>query len=221
MDIRRSPDPQALAIDAAVYIAGRISDSIAESGSCHLALAGGRTPEATYKCLRDMTIDWQRLHIWFGDERCLPSGDEERNDTMARTALLDHVPIPKEQIHTIAAELGATAAASAYCEDLRLAPPLDLILLGLGEDGHTASIFPGHGPFPAGVEAVAIFDAPKPPPERVSLSPAYIRQASERIVLASGSSKQDALKQIQAGKPLPAAKIGEAIWLVDEAAISG
>lgn len=220
MDIRRSPDSQVLAANAAAYIAERINDSVAASGFCRLALAGGKTPEATYVRLREMKINWQQVEVWFGDERCLPVGDPERNDTMARQALLDHVPIPKDQIHPIPAELGALEAAGIYSKLLNHKPPLDLILLGLGEDGHTASIFPGQEIIEASSAAVAIFDAPKPPPERVSLSLTYIRDAGERIILAAGSGKQDALRRIQTGERLPAAIVGKAIWFVDEAAIS-
>lgn len=220
MDIRLSPDPQALARAVADFIAARIAAVMAERGCCHVALAGGSTPKAAYYMLRDMNIDWSRLHIWFGDERCLPLGHSERNDTMARLALLDYVPLPTEQLHPIPAELGPEVAAGLYSEQLGKIERLDIVLLGLGEDGHTASLFPGNAALELESAAVPVFKAPKPPPQRVSLSLNTIRQAGERFVLAAGSGKCEPLARILAGEPLPAAMIGEAIWFVDEAATS-
>ena len=220
MDIRRSPDPQALAHAVASFIAAHIAAVMTERGSCHLALAGGGTPQATYLLLRDMTVDWSRLHIWFGDERCLPVGHADRNDTMVKLALLDHVPLPAGQFHPIPAELGPEAAAHSYSEQLGTIERLDIVLLGFGEDGHTASLFPGNAALELDAAAVPVFKAPKPPPHRISLSLNTIRQAGERIVLAAGSAKRGSLARILAGEPLPAAMIGEAIWFVDEATTS-
>jgi 6-phosphogluconolactonase len=220
MDIRRSPDPQALAYAAANFIAARIAVVIAERGSCHLALAGGGTPQAAYLLMREMNIDWSRLHIWFGDERCLPVGHAERNDTMARLALLGHTPLPAVQLHPIPTELGPEAAADIYSDQLGTIEQLDIVLLGLGEDGHTASLFPGNAALELDTAAVPVFGAPKPPSQRVSLSLNAIRQAGERIVLVAGSGKRGSLARILAGVPLPAAMIGEALWFVDEATIS-
>jgi 6-phosphogluconolactonase len=217
MDIRRSPDPQALAHAVASFIAAHIAAVMAERGSCHLALAGGGTPQAAYLLMRDMAVDWSRLHIWFSDERCLPVGHAERNDTMARQALLQHVPLPAMQLHPIPAELGPEAAAHVYSDQLGTIKRLDIVLLGLGEDGHTASLFPGNAALELDAAAVPVFKAPKPPPQRVSLSLNTIRQAGERIVLAAGSDKRGPLARILAGEPLPAAMIGEAIWFVDKA----
>jgi len=218
MDIRRSPDPQQLAHDLCVYLAGRIAAVIALRGHCHLALAGGATPKAAYALLRHMQIDWSGLHIWFSDERCLPAGDAERNDSMAGAALLAHVPIPAGQIHSIAAGQGAVIAARAYSDLLQGIGRLDIVLLGLGEDGHTASLFPGNAALSLNAPAVPVFNAPKPPPERVSLSLHTIRQAGERLVLAAGPGKLEPLARILAGEALPAALIGDAVWFIDAAA---
>lgn len=220
MDIRRSPDSQALANAVASFIVARIAAVIAERGSCHLALAGGGTPQAAYLLMRDMTVDWSRLHIWFGDERCLPVGHAERNDTMARLALLQHVSLADAQLHPIPAELGPEAAAHVYSKQLGAIERLDIVLLGLGEDGHTASLFPGNVALELDAAAVPVFNAPKLPPQRVSLSLNAIRQAGERIVLAAGSGKRGSFARILAGELLPAAMIGEAIWFIDEAMTS-
>jgi len=221
MDIRRSPDPKTVAAELAAYLLKRVAQVIEDRGVCNLALAGGNTPKAAYELMRSMPFDWQHLHIWYGDERCLPVGDAQRNDSMVRKALLDGLPISQAQLHSIAAELGPQKAASQYSEALSRIERLDIVLLGLGEDGHTASLFPSNAALTLSDNAVAVYHAPKPPPERVSLSMNCIRQAGERIILAAGEGKHEALSRITAGEMLPAAIIGEAIWFVDEAAIAG
>jgi len=220
MDIRKAPDPHALARQAAEYIAERVAAVLSQREHCHLALAGGNTPRALYALLRGMDLAWSRLHFWFGDERCLPAGDAQRNDTMAKEVLLAGLPVPQAQLHSIAAELGPEAAAQQYTEELSHIERLDIVLLGLGEDGHTASLFPNNSALAMQNRAVAVHHAPKPPAQRVSLSLNCIREAGERVVIAAGKDKREALARILAGERLPAAMIGEAIWFVDEAAIA-
>ncbi len=218
MNMRRFPDPQALACAAAGFIAGRIAAVMAERNRCHLALAGGGTPRAAYLLLRDMAVDWSRLHIWFGDERCLPVGHAGRNDAMANRTLLQRAQLPAAQLHSIPAELGPIAAARLYSGQLSAIERLDIVLLGIGEDGHAASLFPGNAAMEIDAPAVPVCDAPKPPSQRVSLSLKTIRQAGERIVLVAGGGKSEPVARILAGESLPAAMIGEAIWFVDKAA---
>ena len=170
-------------------------------------LAGGRTPEAAYRLLVGADTDWSRWEIYFGDERCLPVDDAERNSRMAARALLDAVKIPTANVHTIPAEQGAEAAAKAYQPVVRAALPFDLVLLGIGEDGHTASLFPGQQ-HPAGQLVHAVHNAPKPPPDRVSLSAGALSEAREVLILATGAAKRTAIKAWQAGEPLPIAAIG-------------
>jgi len=208
-------DAGALARHAASRVAGLCRDAVAARGACHLVLAGGRTPERCYTLLAAMDLPWPALHIWFGDERCLPPGDPGRNDAMADRALLAHVPIPAGQVHRIPAELGPEAAAAAYAAELAAAPAMDVVLLGLGEDGHTASLFPGNPALDDARPAVPVHDAPKPPPERVSMSLAALNAARRRLVLVSGGGKADALARIRGGEPLPAARLAAAEWLVD------
>ena len=172
-------------------------------------LAGGNTPRGVYEMLRTADADWSRWHIYFGDERCLPGDDLERNSRMAADTWLDHVAIPSDQVHAIPAERGAREAAPIYSDTLRDVGDFDLVLLGLGEDGHTASLFPGHdwGVAMDSPDALAVFDAPKPPPQRVSLSAARLSRTREVLFLVTGESKRDAVTQWRSGANIPARAI--------------
>lgn len=185
----------------------------------HIALAGGTTPKRCYELLAHENLPWDKLHIYFGDERCLAVGDAERNDTMAKNAWLDKVSIPDNQIHSMPAELGSNEGATQYTILLNQAPQLDLVLLGLGEDGHTASLFPNNPALQDERHAVPVFDAPKPPPERISMGLAYINSAREKWFLVSGSDKRDAMAEILNQDQLPAAMITAAHWFVEEASL--
>ena len=184
-------------------------DAIRSRGEFHLVLAGGDTPRAVYALLRGTDTDWSAWHVYFGDERCLPTDDPGRNSRMADETWLAHVSVPESQRHPIPAELGATRAALAYQELLRPVGTFDLVLLGLGDDGHTASLFPGRdwGTAANSPDALAVFDAPKPPPERVSLSAARLSRARQAIFLVAGESKRDAVAAWRAGRPIPASAI--------------
>jgi 6-phosphogluconolactonase len=203
------PDAAALqgAIVAAVLRAAQ--DALARRGEFHLVLAGGSTPQRVYRELREAASDWTRWHIYFGDERCLPPEHADRNSRMAAEAWLDHVAIPPAQVHVIPAEAGARQAAAAYATSLANVGEFDLVLLGLGEDGHTASLFPGHdlGEAADAPAALAVFDAPKPPPQRVSLSARRLGAARQVIFLAAGASKADALAAWKKGEAIPAAAV--------------
>ncbi len=181
------------------------SEAIAERGAFSIVLAGGNTPQAIYRELSDVATDWRAWFVYFGDERCLPIGDAERNDTMARRCWLDQVPISQQQIFSIPAERGAEAGAAAYATTLAHVSAFDVVLLGLGEDGHTASLFPG---LPQGSsDAFAVHGAPKPPSERISLSAARLSNAREVWFVASGEGKRAALHQLQRGAAIPATAI--------------
>ncbi len=212
-------DAALLAVAVAQGIAAIAEQAIAARGVCRIALAGGETPRRCYEHLRKLPIAWAQVHIYFGDERCLPIGDAQRNDTMAQHALLQHVAIPAANVHFIPAELGAQVAASRYALQLHQALPLDLVLLGMGEDGHTASLFPGNQALQSRDSVVAVFDAPKPPPERVSLSMATLNVARRKIFLVAGVGKRAALQRIAQGEPLPAGQVIEAEWYVDQDAL--
>lgn len=191
----------------------RILDAAAHAierrGRFLIVLAGGSTPRAIYRMLRGADADWSRWQVYFGDERCLSVDDAERNSAMAADAWLNHVPIPRDEVHAIPAELGASAAALTYAETLRGVGDFDLVLLGLGEDGHTASLFPGRdwGVAASAPDALAVSDAPKPPPQRVSLSAARLSRTRELLFLVEGESKRDAMKQWRVGADIPARAI--------------
>lgn len=190
-------------------IARAAEQSIADSGTFRLVLAGGNTPRALYEQLCALKTNWAAWHIYFGDERCLPATDPERNSTMARDAWLDHVPVPHNQVNEIPSEMGAKAAASAYSATLQQVGEFDLVLLGLGEDGHTASLFPGNdwGQEAGSPAVLPIFDAPKAPAERVSLSAWRLSQARQVMFLVTGESKHEAVMNWRAGANIPARAI--------------
>lgn len=203
-------------------VAQRIAESaaraIAARGVFRVALAGGETPRRCYEKLRNLDIDWAHVHIYFGDERCLPSGDVQRNDSMAEQALLKHVAIPPDNVHPIPAGHGVRSAAVEYTAVLEQALPLDLVLLGMGEDGHTASLFPGNPATEQDEIVVPVFGAPKPPSERVSLGMRTLNAAREKLFLVAGAGKSEALGRIVQGAPLPAARVAGAEWHLDRAA---
>jgi len=208
---------------AAELTAEACAEAIAARGAFHLVLAGGNTPRYCYEVLREMPLDWSRVHIWFGDERCVPAGHEDRNDRMADDALLSHVPIPASHVHRMAAELGPDEGARLYAEELALVPAMDMlrfdmIHLGMGEDGHTASLFPGHATLSDARLALPVLDSPKPPPERVSMGLSVFNAARRKLILAAGAGKREALARIEAGEALPVAMINDALWLLDRAA---
>lgn len=213
------PDAASLMSQAAEAVIRLAREAIAQRGTFHVVLAGGGTPRTLYEKLRTVETDWAAWHVYYGDERCLPPGDPERNSFMADETWLDHVAIPRAQIHPIPAERGATGAARDYAALLREVDMFDLVLLGLGEDGHTASLFPGHdwGAGPEAPAVLAVRDAPKPPPGRVSLSAARLSRARHVMFLVTGAAKRRAIADWRDGKPIPARAItppdGVDIWV--------
>ena len=180
--------------------------SIKARGQFHLVLAGGSTPKNVYTLLKNINTDWSKWHVYFGDERCLDSNHQDRNSTMASEAWLSHINIPTQNIHAIPAELGPIEGAHLYNETLSKVGDFDLVLLGLGEDAHTASLFPGDS-WDNNLDALAVFDAPKPPPLRISMSPARLSRSKSVLFLVSGKEKQTAINQWKAGDLIPASTI--------------
>jgi len=202
-------DTAVLAAQASSRILAAAGRALAARRQFHIVLAGGNTPAVTYGLLRDAGTDWRRWHVWFGDERCAPPDDPERNSRMADTAWLDHVAIPHSQRHSIPAELGAAEGASRYSATLQPMGEFDLVLLGLGGDGHTASLFPGNawGEARGSPAALAVFNSPKPPPQRVTLCADRLGRAREVVFLVAGEDKRAAVARWREGEAIPARAI--------------
>lgn len=200
------PDAAAVATETVRRVLAAAQQAIAARGVFRLVLAGGGTPEQAYRQLAASDGDWSRWHIYLGDERCLPPDDAGRNSVMAERAWLAGSNVPTENVHWIPAELGAGAAADAYQTLIEPALPFDLVLLGMGEDGHTASLFPEHRHDAARL-VVPVDHAPKPPPERVSLNFPALKQTREMLLLITGAGKSEAVHRWRDGETLPVAML--------------
>lgn len=204
-------DQGLLAAAAAARLLTRIADAQAARGAASVVLTGGGVGTAVLAAVaasgaRD-AVDWSRVDVWWGDERFRPAGDPERNETGARAALLDHVPVDPARVHVMAGPDGADgddpdAAAERYAAELRAAagpgggpvPEFDVLMLGVGPDAHVASLFPGLPGLRDERPVVAVRDSPKPPPTRISLTFPSLRAAREVWVLAAGASKAEAVR---------------------------
>jgi 6-phosphogluconolactonase len=228
-------DRDALAEAAARDFAGRAREAIETTGRFTVALAGGSTPRATYEVLaRDHSgeIDWSRVHVFFGDERTAPPDHEDSNYRMAHDALLSRVPVGS--VHRMRGELSPEEAASLYEEELREffgvsggPPDLDLIMLGIGEDGHTASLFPETSALDVSDRWVVANPVLKLDTTRLTLTVPAINAAKAVTFLVAGEGKAEALKEILEGdadpRAYPARLIrprGELVWMVDVASAS-
>jgi 6-phosphogluconolactonase len=200
--------------DVAAAAASDIASTLAE-GARTLVLAGGTTPGRCYELLSRLEVAWGRVTILFGDERCVPPFHPESNYRMAREKLLGRVA--PATVHRMPAELGPDEAAGLYSHVVASVAPLDIVLLGVGEDGHTASLFPGHPALQAKGWALGIRDAPKPPPQRVTLTLSALNGARHVIILATGAGKADAVAKAKRGE-VPSGMIAGARWLIDREA---
>lgn len=180
--------------------------AISREGSFLIVLAGGSTPKAIYQLLVKAEADWAHWHVYHNDDRCLPVDHVERNSKMARDVWLNHVSIPAHQIHDIPAELGNVAGAKAYAETLKGVRTFDLVILGLGEDGHTASLFPGQA-VDNSADAVPVFNSPKPPADRITISQNRLNNTHEVMFLVTGAGKQEAVDNWRNGVSIPATLI--------------
>lgn len=235
-------DPELLAQAVAGRLVTRLVDVQAARGSGSVVLTGGGIGTATLASLagapsRD-AIDWPRLDVWWGDERFLPAGSPERNETQARAALLDGVDVDPSRVHPMppsdgpdgddpeaaAARYAAELAAAAQPEDHGPVPAFDVLLLGVGADGHVASLFPGMPALYDERPVVAVRGAPKPPPTRLSLTLAGIRAAREVWFVAAGTDKAGPVHMALSGAgpmQVPAAgAVGRqrTLWLLDREA---
>ena len=219
--------PAELAEAAARWTVDHLQAAVAQRGGCYWALAGGETPRGCYVRLaqppyRD-ALPWRSVFLYWSDERQVPLDDPASNYAMAKAALLDHVPIPPEQVFPLVGD--PTQALRRIPADDRGWPRFDIVHLGMGEDGHTASLFPG-SPELLETEALVahVRNAPKPPPERLTLTLPVINAARAVLVMVQGASKKDALARVLRRDPaLPASLVapvdGELQFLVDRAAM--
>jgi 6-phosphogluconolactonase len=233
VNLRVYEDKKRLAEAAAHDFAEKAAEAIASSGRFVVALAGGSTPKAAYELLASEytdEVDWSNVHVFFGDERSVPPDDDDSNYRMAREALLDHVPVGS--VHRMKGELLPDEAAMQYEEELReffgalgSPPEFDLIQLGIGDDGHTASLFPDTPALTVTDRWVAQNPVPKLETVRITLTLPVINAAKAVSFLVAGEGKAEALKEILEGdadpRDYPAKLVRprrELTWMVDEAA---
>ena len=232
-DVRIQPDGETLSREVARAVFHRVREILNAADHFSFALAGGETPRRLYQTLateyRDR-IAWPRLHVFWGDERYVPHDDPRSNVRLAREALLDHVPIPGDNVHPMPTGLPAPEeAAAAYEQTLRRWfpgpwPRFDLVLLGMGSDGHTASLFPGAAAFAERTRWAVAASAPVEPRLRLTLTLPVFNHAALVFFLVAGSEKAAVLGRVLAGpsEAYPAAAVrpdeGGLVWWVDEAA---
>lgn len=209
-------------IAAADFLAEQIKTSIQANDICHVILPGGNTPSHCLNELSQKDLVWNKVHWYLGDERCYPSGHQDRNDAMLQKNLWSRIAELhnySNNVHRIPAELGADEAAKIYRDAIRAVEYFDIAFLGMGEDGHTASLFPGNAALDDKRSVVSVYDSPKAPDQRVSLSIDTLRKAQCRIVLASGAEKADVIRRIKQGETLPINTLGDINWYLDKSVI--
>lgn len=231
------PDATALADAAAARLLLALIDTLAIRDEAHVCLTGGSLGSAVLaaagRSVLLTLVDWSRVSLWWGDERFLPAGDPDRNDTQNGMALLSRLPLAPQRVHPVPGPdqvAAAEEAAAAYHFALAEAgdPEFDVVLLGMGPDGHVASLFPHHSAaLSRSASAVAVHDSPKPPPTRVSLTFARLNRAREVYLLVAGAEKASAVcRALTPGETpwdTPAAGVRgqqRTLWLVDVAAAS-
>ncbi|HLE74196.1 MAG TPA: 6-phosphogluconolactonase [Anaerolineales bacterium] len=226
---------EALAEASAKFIAEQAKAAFAERGQFDIALSGGSTPRATYSRMAlgpfSNTIPWPRVHVFWSDERCAPPESPESNYRMARETMLQHLPIPEANIHRLQGELPPQEAATQANRELAAhsgegIPSFDLILLGLGEDGHTASLFPGSAALKQSNELISANYVTKLDAWRLTFTSALINAARQILFMVSGESKAEAVKGVieERDPALPATGVqpapGNVAWHLDQAAAS-
>ena len=232
------PDAATLAREAARRFVDVARDQIGLRGRLTLALSGGSTPRALYRLLarppQSGDVDWSRVHVFWGDERTVPPDDDESNYRMAREELLVHVPVPPEQIHRIQGENRPDQAAASYERELRAAfglavgepPDFGLMLLGIGADGHTASLFPGTRALEETDRLVVENVVPQLGTTRITVTVPVIAEAANILVLVAGGDKADAVRRAleapydptQTPSQVIRTAAGRVTWLLDAAA---
>jgi 6-phosphogluconolactonase len=237
-EVKVVPDSTELNREAAREFQRAAQAAIADHGRFAVALSGGNTPRAVYSLLAEQhsaDLPWDRVHVFFGDERYVPADHPESNYRMAREALLSRAPIPQENVHRFRTELDPESAARDYETQLQTffrvsdqsVPRFDLIMLGLGDDGHTASLFPGTSGLAETRRLVAAVWVEKFKTYRLTLTFPVLNRSAEVLFLVAGKGKARVLRDVQstsAASLLPAQRVqptdGRLLWLVDQDAAS-
>lgn len=196
-------DSESLAEALADELGKLINESVVACGICHMVFPGGLSPYRVLEQLRRKNLPWNNLHLYPSDERCVPVGDPERNDRLIDELIFNRVPLPEDNLHRIPAELGPDEGARQFSRLLEKTPCFDIALLGMGSDGHTASLFPDHPALYDSRQAVPVFNAPKPPSSRVSIGLKRLASASHRIVIIIGKDKIPFLESLKSTKGKP------------------
>ncbi|VAW70673.1 6-phosphogluconolactonase, eukaryotic type [hydrothermal vent metagenome] len=202
---------------AADFLSTQIEKSVNKKNISHVVLPGGNSPQKCLNKVLKKSLPWDKIHWYPGDERCYPQGHNDRNDVMLQNNFWSHINNP--HAYRVPAELGAEKAAAMYREIISAIDQFDIVFLGMGEDGHTASLFPDNMALQDMRSVVPVYDSPKPPSERVSLSVNTLKRANCRMVLTGGKGKSGAIKKIRENVLLPVNCIGDINWFVDEAAV--
>lgn len=223
------PDAETLATSIASLLSIRIANVQAEGRRPSVVLTGGTIAIAVYEVLEAGEVDWTDVDFYWGDERFVPEGHPDRNDQQARDAFLDRLGVPAERVHAMPAhgcDLSMADAADAYGDKLPR-DPFDVVLLGVGPDGHVASLFPGFEQLhETERRAVEVFNSPKPPPERITMTFPTLNNADAVWFLVSGDGKAEAVARALGDGTIddtPATGVKgqtETVWLIDEAAAS-
>jgi 6-phosphogluconolactonase len=189
MEVEQLHDGEAVAQRLAAVMAASI-----EAGARNVGLAGGTSPMRAHELLGALVPDWSGVHLWYGDERCVPPEDPESNHGQA----IARLHAPGATWHRMKGELGPEAGAADYADELG-DTSIDVLVLGMGPDGHTASLFPNHPALLAEGSVIGIHDAPKPPPERITLTLPRINVAGRIVLVVTGAAKREALARVMAG----------------------
>lgn len=233
-------DPQSVYVHAAEEIVHYSGEAVCTHGEFMIALSGGSTPAGVYEVIAErfeLSVDWKEVQFFWGDERCVPASDPLSNYAMAKRTMLSKLPLKPAQIHRIAGELAPEAAALAYEEELRRAfnaapdelPRFDLVMLGLGDNRHTLSLFPG--------DTIALHETRRmvipvkvdaDPPNRITFTAALANHAQRLMFIATGAGKAEAVRDVLEGSREPdrfpaqliAPEDGELVWMLDKAAAS-
>ena len=214
-EVRRFANPAMLAEGTADHIARLVVEAMRDRGECRIALVGRSTPRLVYEQLaaveRAHRVRWSAVHVFFGDERCVPLDDEQSNYRMPRQSSLCHVPIPEQNMHRIHGEIDPEEAAQRYAARLG-DTPLDLVLLGMGDDSHTASLFPNTPALGEATARTVVTESPRPPPTRISLSLRTLDEARRVLFVVAGASKPERPSEVLAPgaepQPHPARRDG-------------